>query len=87
MLEKETFPRFCIGESLLSHCLDFIEEAGMLPAVEAVGFQVKYGAAFNHVGEHYSEFDFRDGFTHGKGRTYEVPRGAFDKLLADEAVQ
>lgn len=84
MLERQRFPRFSIGESLLSHCLDFVEEAGMLEAVQAAGFQTKHGAAFAW-GERYTEFDFRDKFTEGKGSTYQVTRADFDKLLADEA--
>ena len=46
ILERQRFPRFSIGESLLSHCLDFVEEAGMIDAVRAAGFQTKHGAAF-----------------------------------------
>ena len=45
VLEKQHFPRFVIGESLLPHCMEFIEEAGFLPAVEAEpSFQFKNGA-------------------------------------------
>ncbi|QLF94295.1 tryptophan 7-halogenase [Pseudomonas sp. ABC1] len=84
VLERQRFPRFSIGESLLSHCLDFIEEAGMLDAVRAAGYQIKHGAAFAW-GERRSEFDFRDTFTEGQGSTYQVVRADFDKLLADEA--
>ncbi len=84
ILERQRFPRFSIGESLLSHCLDFIEEAGMLEAVQAHGFQTKHGAAFGW-GERYTEFDFRDKFTEGHGSTYQVQRADFDKLLADQA--
>jgi flavin-dependent dehydrogenase len=84
VLERQRFPRFSIGESLLSHCLDFVEEAGMLEAVRAAGFQTKHGAAFGW-GERYSEFDFRDTFTPGQGSTYQVLRADFDKLLADQA--
>ncbi|WXL25295.1 NAD(P)/FAD-dependent oxidoreductase [Ectopseudomonas mendocina] len=84
ILERQRFPRFSIGESLLSHCLDFVEEAGMLEAVRAAGFQTKHGAAFGW-GERYSEFDFRDTFTPGMGSTYQVLRADFDKLLADQA--
>ncbi|SIS19327.1 Dehydrogenase (flavoprotein) [Aquipseudomonas alcaligenes] len=84
VLERQRFPRFSIGESLLSHCLDFVEEAGMLEAVQAAGFQTKHGAAFAW-GERYTEFDFRDKFTEGKGSTYQVIRADFDKLLADQA--
>jgi len=84
ILERQRFPRFSIGESLLSHCLDFVEEAGMLEAVQAAGFQTKHGAAFG-CGDAYTEFDFRDKFTPGKTSTYQVQRATFDKLLADQA--
>lgn len=84
VLEKETFPRFSIGESLLPHCMQYIEEAGMLAAVHAGQFQYKNGAAFMHRGE-YTEIDFREKFTAGWGTTYQVERSQFDKILADEA--
>ena len=35
VLEREEFPRFSIGESLLPQCMAFVEEAGMLAAVQA----------------------------------------------------
>ena len=38
VLERESFPRFSIGESLLPHCLDLVAEAGMIGAVDAAGF-------------------------------------------------
>ena len=84
VIERQHFPRFSIGESLLSHCLDFVEEAGMLDAVNAAGFQRKTGAAFAW-GERYSAFDFGDTFTGGKPTTFQVQRADFDKLLADQA--
>jgi flavin-dependent dehydrogenase len=86
VLERQRFPRFSIGESLLAHCIEFIEEAGMLPAVEAAGFQVKNGAAFAW-GERYTAFDFRDKVTPGPGTTFQVLRARFDKILADEAAR
>ena len=84
MIERQHFPRFSIGESLLSHCLDFVEEAGMLDAVNAAGFQLKNGAAFAW-GEQYSAFDFGETFSNGKPTTFQVQRADFDKLLADQA--
>ncbi|MCY1508556.1 geranylgeranyl reductase family protein [compost metagenome] len=86
MLERQQFPRFSIGESLLAHCLEFVEEAGMLPAVQAAGFQVKNGAAFA-CGDSYTFFDFRDKFTPGPGTTFQVQRAHFDKVLADDAAR
>lgn len=84
IIERQQFPRFSIGESLLSHCIDFVEEAGMLPALEAAGFQYKNGAAFAW-GEEYSAFDFGKTFSNGRPSTFQVQRARFDKLLADEA--
>ena len=44
---KQHFPRFVIGESLLPHCMEMLEEAGFADAVRAEkGFQFKNGAAF-----------------------------------------
>lgn len=84
VLEGQRFPRFSIGESLLTHCLDFVDEAGMLPAVEAAGFQYKNGAAFVR-GAEYGDFDFSQKFTPGRDSTFQVQRATFDKVLADEA--
>ena len=86
VLERQKFPRFSIGESLLVHCLDFVEEAGMLEAVEAAGFQHKNGAAFARNGE-YADYDFSDRFTPGRPSTFQVQRARFDQILADEAAR
>jgi flavin-dependent dehydrogenase len=86
VLERQRFPRFSIGESLLVHCLDFVAEAGMLEAVEAAGFQRKNGAAFAH-GERYAVFDFHDRFNPGRPSTYQVERAKFDQILANEAAR
>lgn len=87
VLEKQHFPRFIIGESLLPHCMEFIEEAGFLPAVEAEpSFQFKDGAAFTW-GSRYTYFDFTDKFSPGPGTTYQVRRGLFDQILINEAAK
>lgn len=84
ILEREKFPRFSIGESLLPQCMAFIEQAGMLPAVKAAGFQLKTGADFLHNDKH-SAFYFSDKFSPGFGTTFQVQRDRFDALLASEA--
>lgn len=84
IIEREIFPRFSIGESLLPQCMEFIEKAGMLDAVTAAGFQLKSGAAFLHNGK-TSEFCFSDKFTAGFNSTFQVQRDRFDQLLASEA--
>lgn len=84
VIERQHFPRFSIGESLLPQCMEFIAEAGMLEAVHNAGFQFKNGAAFTHKGT-YTFFDFTDKFSPGPGTTYQVQRAQFDHLLATEA--
>ena len=85
VLEKQHFPRFVIGESLLPHCMEFIEAAGFGDAVRAEpSFQLKNGAAFTWGGC-YTYFDFTDKFSSGPGTTFQVRRALFDKVLIDEA--
>lgn len=84
VLEREQFPRFSIGESLLPQSMAYLEQAGMLQAVVEAGFQYKNGAAFVR-GERYTAFDFRDKHSTGWGTTYQVQRANFDHLLAQQA--
>ena len=84
VLEREQFPRFSIGESLLPQSMEYLAQAGMLRVVEAAGFQLKNGAAFVR-GAQYTEFDFHNKYSAGWSTTYQVPRARFDHLLALEA--
>jgi hypothetical protein len=86
ILEREHFPRFSIGESLLPQSMEYIEAAGMLRDVVEAGFQYKNGATFVW-GERSTAFDFRDKFSPGWGTTYQVQRAEFDKVLADAAAR
>ena len=84
VVEREQFPRFSIGESLLPQSMEYLEEAGMLQAVVEAGFQFKNGAAFMR-GDRYTDFDFRDKHSKGWGTIYQVQRAHFDHVLAKEA--
>ncbi|MEZ4359267.1 MAG: tryptophan 7-halogenase [Kofleriaceae bacterium] len=86
VLERERFPRFSIGESLLAYASQILLEAGLLDAVLAGGFQYKNGATFV-CDERYSEFNFADKFTAGCSFTFQVLRSEFDLLLAREAAR
>src|SRR5882724_7677210 len=85
VVEKQTFPRFVIGESLLPHTMDLLKEVGLLQAVEKCGFMKKTGAVFLR-GDKVCNFDFADQSAAGWQYTYQVPRAEFDKAIAD-AVQ
>ncbi|TLV04103.1 NAD(P)/FAD-dependent oxidoreductase [Dyadobacter luticola] len=82
ILEKEKFPRFQIGESLLPCCMMHLEEAGLLEAVKARNFQKKTGAAFMK-GNKRCEFFFSQQFTKGWTWTWQVKRADFDLTLAE----
>jgi len=88
VIEKQHFPRFSIGESLLPQCMAFLQQAGLDEIVyqhaSDLAFQHKNGAAFHKNGVD-THFDFRQKFSDGPGTTFQVKRADFDKLLADGA--
>lgn len=86
VLERQHFPRFSIGESLLPQSMAYLEEAGMLQAVVEAGFQYKNGAHFVWR-DQVSSYDFRDKHSTGWGTTYQVERAKFDDLLIGCAAQ
>jgi len=87
VLEREAFPRYHIGESLVPEVLDVLEETGALPAVEAAGFLRKEGGVFRWGTNpepwtfHFDEATERYRFTYA----YQVVRSLFDTLLLDHA--
>ena len=83
IVEKQLFPRFVIGESLLPRCMEALQEAGFIEAVEAKGFQKKFGAKFVKE-DKISDFLFSDQYTSGWSWTWQVPRAEFDQTLAEE---
>ncbi len=82
VVEKQTFPRFVIGESLLPHSMGLLQEAGLLDTVERQGFMKKFGAVFLR-GNETCNFDFANQQGPGWKYTYQVTRADFDKTLAD----
>ncbi len=83
VVEKQQFPRFVIGESLLPHCMDLLKEAGLLDCVARQGFMRKTGAVFLRGGD-TTNFDFASQFTAGWTYTYQVPRADFDLAMAND---
>ncbi len=87
VLEREAFPRYHIGESLIPEVLDVLDEAGSLPAVERAGFFRKEGGVFRWGSNpepwafHFDEAKERYRFTYA----YQVVRSSFDQILLDHA--
>ena len=86
VVEKETFPRFHIGESLLPYGNKIFEELGVWPLLEAAGFVHKFGAYFFLAnGAAGKEILFAEGVIPGLERTFQVERAKFDTILLDHA--
>lgn len=81
VVEKEKFPRFVIGESLLPRCMEVLEEGGFIEALKAKKFQEKSGAKFFKDGM-IADYNFSDQFSKGWSWTWQVPRAEFDQTLA-----
>lgn len=88
VVERGRHPRFCVGESLLPATMPVWEELGLVERFEKAGFVRKYGAYFCFEDGHQPEyFHFPDASRRIADFAYEVPRGAFDHLLWDAALE
>jgi flavin-dependent dehydrogenase len=86
VVEKNKFPRFVIGESLLPRCMDHFDEVGLLECLKVQGFEIKSGARFLKD-DVVCNFDFSKKHTNGWDWTWQVPRADFDKTLTDELIK
>lgn len=86
VLEKEHFPRFHIGESLLPYNRLLFEEMGVLSTLEAAGFLKKLGAQFQ-LGNASKELKlvFSNGCYTRETSAFQVERATFDDLLLKHA--
>ncbi|PTY03992.1 hypothetical protein DB346_02520 [Verrucomicrobia bacterium LW23] len=88
LLERERFPRFHIGESLLPYNNDVLRELGVWNKLENGGFMPKPGAEFylgNATKVH--RFWFSKNLPGPYGSTFQVERARFDELLLDHAAE
>jgi FADH2-dependent halogenase len=85
-LEKEVFPRFHIGESLLPSNHSLFREMGVLPKLHEAGFLRKTGAIFElsngTLGTHVV---FGEGKFNVEKEAFHVERSSFDHVLLKHA--
>ncbi len=88
LLEKDSHPRFHVGESLLPRNYTLLRELGLLERVEAIPHVPKFGASFvMGDGEAPTDFWFSPG-PHGEdARTLSIERAPFDRVLLDAAAE
>lgn len=86
VLEREKFPRYHIGESLLPLNQELFESLGLDGILKDQKFVLKYGAQFvSNDGSVERGFDFFQGGLGKEAFAYEVERETFDHLLLRHA--
>jgi flavin-dependent dehydrogenase len=86
LVERDEFPRFHIGESLLPMGNAVLRACGAWPKVEAAGFVKKLGAEFHLAdGSEVKEIVFAEGYVPGLEYAYQVERSRFDAVLLGHA--
>jgi flavin-dependent dehydrogenase len=88
VVERDRFPRFHIGESLLPFSMKAFTRLGLHEKFKRAGFMDKFGGAmFSACRADGVKFYFGDGFRSQTDRSYQVTRAEFDKVLLDHAAE
>ena len=86
LFEREHFPRFHIGESLIPETYWVLKRLNMLPKMQHSHFVKKYSVQFvNAAGKLSAPFYFWDNKPHECSQTWQVVRSEFDKMMLDNA--
>lgn len=88
VVERERFPYYKVGESLLPYCYFPLERIGMIEKLRSSSFVKKYSVQFASVdGRISSPFYFFQHFNHPAAQTWQVVRSEFDQMMLDNAVE
>jgi flavin-dependent dehydrogenase len=88
ILERATFPRYHIGESLIPHTYGILDRLGLLPKLRASNFPVKHSVRFvSPDGKRSTPFYFSETIEGEGARTWQVERSEFDQICLDNARQ
>ncbi len=86
LFERERFPRFHIGESLIPETYWVLKRLGMLPKMQQSHFVKKYSVQFvNASGKLSAPFYFFDNKPHECSQTWQVVRSEFDQMMLENA--
>ena len=86
VLEKETFPRYHIGESLMPYCWFTLNRLGLVGQMHERAFVKKHSVQFVTAdGWQSSPFYFFQHYDHPSSVTWQIERSEFDFMLLDNA--
>ena len=86
LFERDHFPRFHIGESLIPYTYHVIQQLGLLDHMKQSYFTKKYSVQFiNENGKLSEPFYFDQHDPHERSQTWQVRRSEFDLLLLNNA--
>src|SRR5262245_5493569 len=86
LFERERFPRFHIGESLIPETYWVLKRLNMLPKMQQSHFVKKYSVQFvNASGKLSAPFYFWDNKPHECSQTWQVVRSEFDQMMLNNA--
>ncbi len=86
LFEREHFPRFHIGESLIPHTYHILNRLGMLDKMKGSHFIKKYSVQFvTERGKLSEPFYFVDHENHESSQTWQVRRAEFDHMMLQNA--
>src|SRR5437870_7461008 len=86
LFEREKFPRFHVGESLIPETYWVLERLGMLDKMKKSHFVKKFSVQFvNAAGKLSAPFYFFDNKPHECSQTWQVVRSEFDLMMLDNA--
>jgi flavin-dependent dehydrogenase len=87
VLEREQFPRFKIGESLLPYSMGAFERLGIKPWLEKKAYPKFGGEIATACGGRGVKFYFKDGFRLAHTSAFQVERAHFDQMLIERAAE
>lgn len=87
ILERESVPRFHVGESLIPECYWTLERLGLIEKLQERAFPKKHSVQFVSEGKKYSApFYFEDHKRCPSNQSWQVERGVFDNMMLDNAI-
>jgi flavin-dependent dehydrogenase len=88
LVEKEEFPRYHVGESLIPYTYFPLERIGLIPKLQNYPFVKKHSVQFANIdGKDSQPFYFAEHMNHPAAQTWQTERSQFDKIVLDNAIE